>query len=485
MSIEVTPRVDAGSGERVGERADRAPSRFSRRLVGTIVVLALVVCGFAFANIAQGPRLNSGTIDAERAALLAGQQLTLEVNQPVASLDAADVEVEPATAVTTDVDGRTVVVTFETPLAYATEYTVRVPGVVGTAQASSATLEYRFTTPRVDVYSLIRRSERGEPDVVQRRPLGAAEPATVFEAPRVQEFAHAGDLLLAATVDDDGANSLFVTDMTEGGPQQIGLPPEAEIRDLAASTTNPVAGFVLTSPDVGGVRDFDDTLMVVDLSGAGAVDPTPVLGLDGSPLRVSDWAFVPGTTSVVVQDVEQSVFVVDVWGGRPVSPLGVHTELRGFVPGTTQLIVADPDRGVRFDLADGSVTTLEVASADLADHVYPGPITMLDGRSRYLISLVAATVEGDRNMRSSILAEVDEAGGLREVFAPADEASLIREYCVSPNAQYVAVAQSPEPGSVDGYSENPGFTEMMTTVVEIATGRTVMSSVGGFSEWCS
>jgi hypothetical protein len=163
----------------------------------------------------------------------------------------------------------------------------------------------------------------------------------------------------------------------------------------------------------------------------------------------------------------------------------VHTELRGFVPGTTQLIVADPDRGVRLDLADGSSTTLELTSADIADHVYPGPITMLDGRSRYLISLVAATVEGDRNVRSSILAEVDDAGELREVFAPADEASLIREYCVSPNGQYVAVAQSPEAGSVDGYRENPGFTEMLTTVVEIATGRTVMSSVGGFSEWCS
>lgn len=476
MSTDARPSDDP--------RASRA-TPFARRLAGSIAVLALAVGGFAFANIAQGPRLNDAKLDAQRTTVLAGQKLTLEVNQPVASIDEAGIEVEPAAAVTAEIDDRTITLTFDVPLAHATDYTVRVPGVVGAVQPTPSTLDYEFTTPGADLYTLTRRSDRGELDAVQRKPLDGGDPETVFEAPRIQEFAHAGDLLLAVTIEDDGSNLLFVTDMRQGEPQQFGIPRGASIRDLAVSTTNPLAALVLSSPEVGGVRDFDNELIAIDLSTNGGMELLPVLGLDGEKSHVSSWMFVPGTTSVVVQDFEQSVFVVDVVAEQQASPLGVHTELRGFVPGTAQLVVADPDRGVRFDLADGSSTTLELASADLADHVYPGPITMLDGRSRYLISLVAATVEGDRNVRTSVLAEVDDDGELREVFAPADSASLIREYCVSPNGQYAAVTQSPEPGSIDGYAENSGFTDSMTTVVEIATGATVMSSVGGFSEWCS
>lgn len=467
------------------ESGARGASAFARRLAGSIAVLALTAGWFAFANISQGPRLNDAQLDVQRTTVLAGQKLTLEVNQSVASLDEAGIVIEPEADVTAEIDDRTITLTFDAPLAHATDYTVRVPGVVGAVQPTPATLEYEFTTPGADLYTLNRRSDRGEPDVVQRKPLDGGEPETVFEAPRIQEFAHAGDLLLAVTIEDDGSNLLFVTDMRQGEPQQFGIPRGASIRDLAVSTTNPLAALVLSSPEIDGVRDFDSELIAIDLSTNGGMELLPVLGLDGEKSNVSSWMFVPGTTSVVVQDFEQSVFVVDVIAKQQPSPLGVHTELRGFVPGTTQLIVADPDRGVRFDLADGSSTTLELVSADIADHVYPGPITVLDGHSRYLISLVAATVEGDRNVRTSVLAEVDDDGELRVVFAPADEASLIREYCVSPNAQYVAVAQSPEPGSVDGYAENPGYSEMMTTVVEIATGATVASSVGGFSEWCS
>lgn len=479
------PRTPDGQGSRREAQAPREQHRFTRRLVGSIVALAVITGGFAFASVVQGPRLNGGTIDAERATVLAGQQLTLEVNQPVAAIDADEISVEPHAAVTAASDDRTITVTFETPLDAGAEYTVRVPGVVGAFQGVPATLEYRFETPGEQAYTLTRRSDQGEPDVVQRKPLGGAEGEVVFEAPRIQDFAHSGELVLAATIEDDESNGLFVIDARAGDPQQFGLLPGAKIRELAASTTNPLAAFVMTTPEIDGVRDFDNALMVVDMSGVGAMEPTPVLGLDGTPLRVASWMFVPGTTSVVVQDFEQSVFLVDVLGLQPASPLGAHAELRGFVPGTTQLIVADPDRGARIDLSDGTTTTIELASADLAEHVYPGQITMLDGDSRYLISLVAVAVEGDRNVRSSVLAEVDSDGALRQVFAPADETSLIRDYCVSPNGQYVAVAASAESGRPDGYSDNPGFTETMTSVVEIATGRTVITMTGGFSDWCA
>ena len=464
--------------------ATRDRGALTRRLVGTIVVLAVIAGGFAFASVMQGPRVNAGEIDALRATRLAGVELTLEVNQPVAAFDADAVSVEPGAEVTADAADRTITVTFAEPLDYATEYTVRVPGVVGAFQGVPSTLEYRFQTPDEYAYTLQRRSDVGEADIVQRKALRGSETDVVFTAPRIQEFAHVDDLLVAVTLDDDDTNGLFVTDVRQGEPQEFGLLPGSLVRDLAASTTNPLAAFVLTTPEIDGARQYDNALMSIDLAGVAEAEPTPVLGLDGAPLKVSAWAFVPGSASVVVQDFENSMFLIDLLGRQPATPLGVHTEIRGFVPGTSDLVIADPDRGALIDLGDGTTTTLELASADLAENVYSGRITMLDDESRYLISLTSVRVEGGRNVLSSVLAEVDDSGELRQVFAPAAETSLIRGYCVSPNGKYVAVAASAEAGVADGYSVNPGFTETMTSIVEIATGRTVMSLSGGFSDWC-
>jgi hypothetical protein len=460
------------------------PHTFRRRLVGSIVALAVLAGGFAFAGVVQGARLDSGEIDAARATRLAGQQLTLTVNQPVAEFDADAVEVEPAASVTAEADDRTIVITFDEPLDYDAEYAVRVPGVVGAYQGTASTLEYRFTTPDEPVYSLVRRSITGEDDAIQRTSFADPRPEVVFTAPRIQEFARAGDVLAVVTIDAQERNALHLAQGDQAEPLELAIAPELTIRDLAASTTNPVLGFIADTPAFDGVKQYESALMTLDVSGAGAATPEPVLGLDGTPMRVIDWAFVPGTTSMVVQDFEQSLFLIDVLGAQPATPLGVHAEIRGFVPGTTDLVVADPDRGAVIDLGDGTTTTLELRSADLAENVYPGKITMLDDTARYLISLVAARVEGGQNARTSILAEVDGSGELAEVFAPAAESSLIRDYCVSPNGRYAAVATSPGDSGPDGYSNNPGYAETMTSIIEIATARTVLSLPGGFSDWC-
>jgi len=478
------PSSDARPSSDV-RRAEREHGVFRRRLVGTAAALAVVAGGFAVASVAQGPRLEGGQIDAERATRIAGEPLTLTVNQPVASLDVDAVEVEPAASATADAVDRSIVITFEAPLDYAEEYTVRVPGVVGTYQGTPATLEYRFETPDEEVYSLLRRSDQGEADLVQRSSLARPETEVVFTAPNIQEFARVDDILTVVTVDEDGRNALLLSQGDQPQPLELALPGVGTIRDLAASTTNPIVGFVFDTPEIDGVKQYESTLMTLDLSGAAAAAPQPVLGLDGAPLRVAAWAFVPGTAALVVQDFDQSLFLVDVLGRQPVAPLGVHNEIRGFIAGTSDLVVADPDRGAVIDLTDGTTTTLELTSAELADNVYPGRVTMLDGASRYLISLVMATVEDGRNVRSSMLAEVDADGELRQVFAPATETSLIREYCVSPNGRYVAVAASGDQARPDGYSNNPGYTDTMTSIVEIATARTVLSMQGGFSDWCA
>lgn len=425
-------------------------------------------------------------IDASRATKLVGLQLTLTLDQAVSALDEDEVEVDPAATATATAQAgqRTVVVTFDEPLDYATEYTVRVPGVLGAGPAAGA-VEYSFETPDEEVWSLVRRSDRGEEDLVQRSSLANPAPEVVISAPRIQEFARVDDILAVATIDDAGRNSLLLSQGDQAQPVEVGLPDEATIRDLAASTTNPLMGFVVDTPSRDGVKEYEAVLMTMDLSGAVAADPSPVLGLDGGPLRVTNWLFVPGTTSMVVQDFDGSLFLIDALGAQPITPLGVHTEIRGFIPGTTRLVIADPDRGAIIDLADGSTTTLDLAPADLADNVYPGHVTVLDDTHRYLINLVEADVENLRNRRKSTLAEVGREGQLSEVFAPALDTSIIRDYCLSPNGRYVAVSVSAQGSRPDGYSANPGFTETTTTIVELATDRTVMSAPGGFSDWCA
>ena len=468
------------------KRSERRARAFHRRLVGTLVVLASIAAGLGVVGAIQGPRVVNAEIDASRATKLVGLQLTLTLDQAVSALDEDDVEVDPAASATATAQAgqRTVVVTFDEPLDYATEYTVRVPGVLGAGPVAGA-VAYSFETPDEEVWSLVRRSDRGEDDLVQRSSLANPAPEVVISASRIQEFARVDDILAVATIDDAGRNSLLLSQGDQAQPIEVGLPDEATIRDLAASTTNPLMGFVLDTPSRDGVKEYEAVLMTMDLSGAVAADPSPVLGLDGEPLRVSNWLFVPGTTSMVVQDFDGSLFLIDALRAQPITPLGVHTEIRGFIPGTTRLVIADPDRGAIIDLADGSTTTLDLAPADLADNVYPGHVTVLDDTHRYLINLVQADVENLRNRRKSTLAEVGREGQLSEVFAPALETSIIREYCLSPNGRYVAVSVSAQGSRPDGYSANPGFTETTTTIVELASDRTVMSMPGGFSDWCA
>ncbi|WP_136709504.1 hypothetical protein [Agromyces sp. H66] len=482
MSSEASAAPPASSAARSD---DGRQGPFRQRLIGTVLVLVVAVAGFGFAGLVQGPRLDTAELDVASATRLAGERLTLTLNQPVVEIDAAAIEVEPATSVTATVDDRDIVITFDRPLDYAAEYTVRVPGVVGAYQAAPAVVEHRFATPDEDVYVLHRRSHRGEADLVQRSSFADPRPEVVFSAPRIQEFARAGAVLVVVTVDDEGRNGIALSKDAQPDPAELALPQGATIRDLAASTTHPLVGFVLDTPAVEGVRQHAAELMTLDLSGTAPAAPLPVLALDGTPMRVMSWAFVPGTTSLVAQDFEQGLYLVDALGGESPTPLGVHAEIRGFIAGTSELLVADPDGGSVLGLADGTATALELQTPELADNVYADHISVLDGEGRYLVSLVQARVEAGRNVRSSMLAAVGADGELSKLFAPAVPTSVIRDHCTSPNGRWVAVAESPDDSRPDGYSGDPGFTERMTTIVEISTGRVALSLQGGFSDWCA
>jgi hypothetical protein len=79
----------------------------------------------------------------------------------------------------------------------------------------------------------------------------------------------------------------------------------------------------------------------LDLCDQAAGELIPVLGLDGKPLEQLDWAFVPGTTSIVAQTADSSFYLLDPLNDSPTQALGGRSRMYRFVPGPTTLIVDD------------------------------------------------------------------------------------------------------------------------------------------------
>lgn len=457
---------------------------FRRRLLVTLLVLALLTGSFAVLNMLQGAKLTNAAIDARLATDRAGTTLVLTANQPIDSI--ADVTVSPDEAVDVAIDGRTVSLAFERPLADATDYDVTLSGVVGTIQPTHSEWTYSFSTPDRPI-GVLARSAEGDDRVLVRDLHGGAAGSVLFSAPVIRSFDMTSDGLVAAlTVEPDGSTRAWV-----GGPDgaaELVPPPEAAVgatmSELHASPTNPLVGYTVSTPGTPEAPGLTDALVLHDLSGTadGAARFVGVFG--DTPASVLHWTFVPGTSSVVVQDAEFSLFLVDALGLRPPQPLGRFDEMRGFVPGTTTLIVADPDAGSLIDLATGSVTRLELPLSELADGTYAGRTHLLSPDGAYIQSFSVADYSTGSTRLFSSVARVDADGTTTELFAPASTSSRVDQYCPAPNGRSVAVVTVPLGAVPDSDGVAPGFADSLTTIVDAVTGAVIASSPGAFPDWC-
>jgi hypothetical protein len=197
-----------------------------------------------------------------------------------------------------------------------------------------------------------------------------------------------------------------------------------------------------------------------------------VSGFDGKPVEPLDWAFVPGTTSIVAQTADNSFYLIDPFKGRPTQPLGGHSRMYGFVPGSTTLIVDDNGAYKAIDLATGNTST--VSALDLpnaaglqqllplgGDRGYVGWVATEDGGA-------SVVVINDGNVRQIYAEDPDPVGGIQSV-------------CLSPNGQYLAVAKLPRDAATN--PDSSGFANR-TEFVDIATGQ-IEPDVGGSDiNWC-
>lgn len=464
----------------------RARRRFARTFFATVLVLAAFLVGLVAANIVQGPRLTSAEVNLPASVTRSGSKLALTLDQPLAAVSSGQVTVVPKADVTSTVSGNTIALAFAGILDYNTAYTVTVTGVTGSFHDASSTVEYSFTTPDAQIYALHRDSRLDgagvkQPDTVRRTTLrGRGDGDLVFSAPRIEQYVALDDHLAAITLDPDDSTVLHVISLRGGGePVNVPMPQKGRIAVLHAAPSKHLIAFTFTSDPAEPGRQYQNTPFIFDLTDSSGL-PREITGFDGLPLSAMDLTFVPDTTSLVVQAYSQTLFLVDTLGNTPLVPLGLHAEMRGFLPGTHTLIVADPTQGSTIDLSTGSTAALDLAPIAHGDADYPGKVVMVDAHGHYAQLFQRPT--DDATSLTSKIAVMGQSGVV--VFQPASGSSRIRNFCVSPNGQYLAVETISAEGAIDDYPTVPGFSAMTTVLVNLTTGLSTRSINGFLPSWC-
>ncbi|GMA91447.1 hypothetical protein [Homoserinibacter gongjuensis] len=272
------------------ERAERR--RFQRTWLTVVAALAVAAAALGVASVTQGPRLSSAAFNAGAAVERSGQRLVLQADQPLVTVDADAVTVEPEAPVELSSEGARLTVRFTGMLRYATEYRVRV-AVRSAATGAESRLDYRFATPDVATFSLVRHhpGDGGTDRIVRHSLSGDTADATMLEAPRIQEYVPVGEAIAAVVLDESDVPSLVLV-APDGTPTPVSVPPARGIRALGLASGGDLLGYLVEGEVTAGTA----TLYVLDLTDASWV-PFEVRGPAQTPLAALDWTFVPGTTS--------------------------------------------------------------------------------------------------------------------------------------------------------------------------------------------
>ncbi|MEH6781583.1 MAG: Ig-like domain-containing protein [Rhodoglobus sp.] len=450
-------------------------SRSFRRTFGWTVAALLVLCGvFLALGYLQGPKLSSAQVDADAVVTSTDQTLRLFVNQSIAPVDSAAVSVEPAAEATASSDGDLVSVQFEQPLDYNTDYTVTVEGVVSPSGGPETTLSYSFTTGEPELYYL----DRGVPnDEIIRTGMSSQERSVVFAGEGIQEFVPVGDVVAFATAAADRTGTLMLANPDTGVSEQVLLPEVGEVADLDATRSGALLGFTISSDDPGPIAAISHTLYTVDLDRGR--DVVAVTGLDGEPMRVVGWQFVPGSTTIVAITTESTLVRVDTTTGLVV-PLGGYFEFDRVSADGSRVVVNDTRGSAAVTLSDGTEVRLHPSRIN-GEQPFIGQ-TDADAAGNLVAKMVLVGESGASF--SSILA-FDDGDESRILYQTVDDKGAILDFRVSPNNQFVAVEVQPNVSEFDSdeYVMNPRPQSVTTYLVEIATGAVTRSMEGFEAVW--
>lgn len=445
----------------------------------------VVAAGLAAAGATRGPRLSSAEVNPHAVSSRAGQRLVLTADQPLSQVRPPQVEISPSATTEVSVDGSALTIRFPGILNYGTTYTVDV-AAVGEFTGVSSRLEHEFSTPDVDVYALLRASAAGTDQILRSSLAGSMSNEVVYEAPRIQEYLRLDDLLAVVTLDGDDDPTLLLTSTTDEFESAIYVDDPRVIRDLHAADSGDLFGYVVDSDDDPPGSSPASSLFIYDTTDSSGV-PIEVTGPGGGPLSVMAWTFVPGTTSLVAQGDDQQLYLLDPLADDALTdevatPLGRHRELEGFIPGSRQLVVADPQGSSIIDLESGLTTDLKLPDPTTDPTRYPGKQVLLTPRD--YIELSTAVIPGSDDYQVNSALDLTDATGSRELYTTPSDDSWIRDYCLSPNGEYLAVEVVPKDSPPDDYPIVTGYAGTTISFVRISDGSSSRSVNGFLPDWC-
>ncbi|GAA1205093.1 Ig-like domain-containing protein [Rhodoglobus aureus] len=456
-------------------RRGRKNSRSSARLPGVafvwVVGVLLALGGVILAlGYLQGPRLLSAELDTDAVTDSSDQTLRLILSQSVSGIESGAVTVEPSAAVSVASEADLISVTFEEPLDYNTAYTVTVNGVESVSGASASTISYSFTTGGPKLYLL----DRGESaDEIVRAELGGSERSVLFAGEGIQEFMPFGDLLAVTTASADRQGTLWLVNPQTGIAEKVVLPEAGEVVNLDASRSGATLGFTISSDDIGPIATVWHTLYTIDFDRGR--DAIAVTGLDGAPMRVTGWQFIPGTLNIVALTADGTLVRVDSSTGN-VEPLGQYFEFDRVSADGSHVVVSDSHGSAAIALTDGAERELNASPID-GKQPFLGHTDA--GAAGTLVAKMVLVGEAG-NTFSSLLA-YDNGEVSRILHQTVDDKGAILDFQVSPNGQLVAVEVQPNVSALDSdeYVMNPRPRSVTTYVVDIASGE-VTQNVDGF-----
>lgn len=454
---------------------------YFRRALTAIVVSLFAVCAvFVALSFVQGPKLQSAIVDPERVVTAPNQQLRLFANQALSDIDPEQVEISPAAPFSVSVENDIVQIQFLGLLAFDTDYTVTVTGVTSRYQDREAEFRHEFTTA-AGTFTYLDRADPAQPgqrDRIVSIGVSGDERETIFEAERIQDFAMFPGAVAVATLDGDGAVSLSVVSLADGATQALGVPRDVTLDAIGSAPDSGILAFTVTSVDRDD-PEYTGTLFTVDLEGP--PDAAPVPGLDGAPLEVLDWTFLPTGGAAVARTVDDTILKLDLADGAPATPLGSYTDLIAVAPDGSEIVVADIYGAIALSLSTGEERRLPTPPID-GIPTFGGAIDLL-GNARGLLQQVA--ILDDQTGRFASFVVFTDGDIVRILYESPDGQGSIEGFTVSPNGQYVAITVIPNVSTSvpDDYAVDPRSTSISSVVVDIETGA-IVRSVDGFGvEW--
>ncbi|MCA0252409.1 MAG: hypothetical protein LCH76_09020 [Actinobacteria bacterium] len=447
---------------------------------GLAGALALVAGILGVMGARRGPDLVDATLAVERAVAAGGQQLVLRGRQPLDAVTADQVSITPAADFTVESRDAQVIVRLTRPLAYATDYTVTVTGLRSRHTGIHADWTYSFTTPGYAVYSLLSRGPWafGADDRVVRTEPGG-DPVTVLATPGIEAYTVVADMVVAIAREGDLESRLVVSAGPDSELATLATPAGAAVGLLGGSPEQGLVGYTVTGEDAEGERFYDNTLFLQDMTDL-AQDPREIAAADGGELRVTDWAFIPGTRSLVLQDDSGQVFLTGVDPGSTLAPLGSHDRLLGFLPGTTTLVVLSGADESMLDLGSGKTTALP-SPGDAGDtDVLAGNRTMITPAE--WVQQFDDVSYADDVARITSRLEHTRDGTTSTVATVSPELGRLLESGVSSNGQYAWTEILDVSAPVDDLTS--GATDhSVTAVIDLGTGESLFAVPGGHPLW--